>query len=405
MAETLFIDLDEPFAWHLCDADGEIILRGTADDLGARRTEANLEVVVTVPTRDVLRTTARVPSRHHRQILQAIPYAVEEQLAMDVENCFFALGGRTPSGAIEVAVTGREKMETWTDRLEELGIVAATMLPVSELIPWTSGVEVLVDGPRATLRWNEGAVIETDTDSLAMAIALIDPEEKSRIDLHASENDKASLEWQMNELGVVEKVPIELHPFRGEAKNWLYRNYLTNRKQPPVNLLQGEYKVELEPRNRLSVWRPVVLLAVFALVLHLAGLLGQGLYFSRQASVYEEAYKALYKEIFPSDARVHDYRRRWNSHLGKSSGEGGQFLALLARSSEKLESGGLTLSNINYNESRGDLVLQVTSARSETLVEYAQALSTLGLESEIGTISQEGKAVRGSIKVRAGGLR
>ena len=66
---------------------------------------------------------------------------------------------------------------------------------------------------------------------------------------------------------------------------------------------------------------------------------------------------------------------------------------------------GLTLNNVNFNESRGDLVLQVLGSRSEALVEYTQQLSGKGLDAEIGTITQEGDGVRGSIRVKLRGAR
>lgn len=405
MAETLFIDLDGETTWCLCGAGGATVRAGGAEDLSGAAEAFEGEVVVTVPTRDVLRTTARVPSRQYRQILQAVPYAVEEQLAMDVDDCFFALGGRTPSGAVEVLVTARENMESWTARLRELGVAAATMLPASELVPRTAGVDALVDGPRATLRWGEGSALETDTVNLAAAIALIARQDKPHINIHmpedAPEDQQASVDLQVSELGAGEETPPEVRKFSGDAGNWLRGNYLTGNLSP-VNLLQGEYKVEADKPGK-SVWRSVAALAACAVGLHLASLVGQGVYLSRQASAYEETYRALYRETFPADKNVRDYRWRWDSHLGKSSGEGGQFLALFARSSRGLEGAGLTLDNVNYNESRGDLVLQVTAGKSEALVAYAQALASQGLDAEIGTISQDGSGVRGSIRVKAGG--
>ena len=78
-------------------------------------------------------------------------------------------------------------------------------------------------------------------------------------------------------------------------------------------------------------------------------------------------------------------------------------MALFAQSSRGLMSAGLTLSNVNFNESRGDLILQVEGRRSEELVQYTQQLTGQGLSAEIGTITQENDGVRGSIKVKAGG--
>ncbi len=406
MAETLFIELGDNPTWFLTDDGGHIIREGDAEDLKAHEEDFHGEVVALVPARETLRTTAEVPSKQYRQIIQAVPYVVEEQLAEDVEDCFFALGGRTPSGAIEVVVVSHANMEGWQAQLAEMDLSTATMLPASELVPWTGGVDALIDGDRSTLRWGEGAALETDTTNLAVMIGLIPVEQRAHINIYTTEADQALITLQLSELNASEENPPEVHQLDASAREWRFHNFLKNNNHNnlnPVNLLQGEYKTEVKKRGPVSVWRSVAVLAICGVLLHLGSLVGQGMYMTQQAEAYRDAYRTLYSEVFPSDRNVRDYRRRWNSHLGKSSGEGNDFIALFAQASQGLEAAGLTLNNVNFNESRGDLILQVVGQRSEVLVEYAQALSSQGLNAEIGTISQDGSAVRGSIKVKSGG--
>jgi len=170
-----------------------------------------------------------------------------------------------------------------------------------------------------------------------------------------------------------------------------------------TNLLQGEFKVNEEVSSAQLVWRSVAVLAVIAVALHLATLVGQGWYFDRKSSEYEAEADALYASVFPKDRNVRDLRRRWNAHLGRSESGENEFLSLFAASSRGLPGAGLTLNNINFNESRGDLILQVIGKRSEELVEFTQRLTSEGLDAEIGTINQDAGTVRGSIKIRSGG--
>ena len=430
MSEILFVELDaaepdavasspaEPDAdatsaptatWTLVDDSAGPIDAGTfavgPDQIpgGAERnSDFTGEVVVLVPTRDVLRTLAEVPSRQHRQIVQAVPYVVEEQLAKDVEQCFFALGGRTPSGMIEVAVTDESNMQRWCQQLAEMQLTSALLLPRSELLPWTGGVEALVEGDSTLVRWGEGLTLQIDTSQFAMTIALLDAQQKPHINIHVSEDELASIELQLRELEASEESPPQVHTFAGSARNWLYHNYIHAKNLDPVNLFQGEYKVETKEPGGNVVWRSVAVLAACTLGTHLLSLLGQGVYLSIQAGEYQSAYQALYQEVFPADGNVRDYRRRWNARLGSAS-EGNEFLSLFAQSSAGLNDAGLTLRNVNFNESRGDLVLQVVASRSEALVEYAEMLAQQGLIAEIGTISQEGGSVKGSIRVKTGG--
>jgi hypothetical protein len=58
---------------------------------------------------------------------------------------------------------------------------------------------------------------------------------------------------------------------------------------------------------------------------------------------------------------------------------------------------------VNYNESRGDLVLQLETARSDGLIAYSQTLDKAGYDAVIGTINQGEESVKGSVKIKAGG--
>jgi len=62
----------------------------------------------------------------------------------------------------------------------------------------------------------------------------------------------------------------------------------------------------------------------------------------------------------------------------------------------------LQLDNLNFNSGRGDLMLQLSGQQSEQIMALAEVLNAAGFQSEIGTISQEKSAVRGSLRVRLG---
>ena len=51
----------------------------------------------------------------------------------------------------------------------------------------------------------------------------------------------------------------------------------------------------------------------------------------------------------------------------------------------------------------GDLILQLTATQSDHLVQFSQTLNKVGLDADIGTISQYEDSVRGSIKIRGFG--
>ena len=102
MAGQLFIRLDSPSpglaSWMV---EGEITMSGEGKLTAAAALASGRRVIVLVPGSDVLLVQAAVPTRKRERVLQAIPFALEDQLAGDVERLHFAIARRSngPAGS------------------------------------------------------------------------------------------------------------------------------------------------------------------------------------------------------------------------------------------------------------------------------------------------------------------
>ena len=390
MADTLFFRQSaDSFEWLKFNGQGQLLAAGESQ---LAEIEVDGHAIFVVPGADVLHTTAVVPSRQYRQILQAVPYVIEESLAVDIEACFFALGDRTAQDEIEVAVVDLELMRTWYEEIATSHLDVAVVVTEHDLVNAGSRNAVLLDEGRAHIDLQNNASVTLPEGELALAAEVL--EEGVQLDIWSASTLPQKVDLQLKELeaaGVqVERLESAETPFER-----LCRGYTG----AEINLLQGPFKRQERQSSRMNVWRSVAVLAAAALFLHIAGLAGQGWYLQTKASEFEDETRALYAAIFPEDRNVRDIRRRWNAHLGKQQTTDGGFISLLSRSTRQLDGSGLTLININFNESRGDLVLQVIGKQSEALVEYSQALISMGLDAEIGTITQDDDGVRGSVRV------
>ena len=400
MADTLFLRFrGDEFEWLMFDSSG----RKKTEGLGpASQFNESFEqpfegrAVFVAPGEDVLLTIANIPSKQHRQIVQAVPYAIEEQLAMDVEDCFFSLGSRNVNDEIQVAVVERSRIRGWLGRLEVLEVEIGFMTSEANLLSCDSGISVLIEDDRVHIRWSDGTGMTTVRTVLPFALS--GGATDLPILVSGSESDIGAARMQLGELEASGEV-LSQHPVNESGFHILCCEFSGTEN----NLLQGEFKVDEAVSSVQLVWRSVAVLAVIAITLHFATLVGQGWYFDRKSSQYESEANALYASVFPEDRNVRDLRRRWNAHLGRSESGGNEFISLFAASSRGLPDAGLTLNNVNFNESRGDLILQVIGERSEELVEFTQRLTSQDLDAEIGTINQDAGAVRGSIKVSSSG--
>ncbi len=411
MAENLYLRLseigsaDDPVIhveWMLLDETSGIVRfrgEGGVDDfreLGDQLSYTG-KANVLIPSEDALLTQATVPTKQPKQILQAVPYLVEENLASDVEDCHFAIGERAENGQVSVAVINESRMRYWFSIVKTLGVVPHVMTVDLLSIPLSSTCAVLIDGERALVRFGKSQGVPVGSDLVATTIGLLTPEQKSDVTVYVAANDEEAISLQLSQLNAELDHPVQVKTLEYAPFESLCREF----KGEVLNLLQGDFKVEQKTSSRSASWRSVAILAACAFVLHLFLVLGEAVYLDIQAQSLERDARTLYAEVYPSDRNVRDIRRRWQNHLGGSGGESGEFMALFVETVKNIPGANLTLDNINFNDSRGDLVLQLRATQSEQLIGFADTLNRLGLSAEIGTINQVEGAVKGTVKVKS----
>ncbi|MDA0680322.1 MAG: type II secretion system protein GspL [Proteobacteria bacterium] len=135
MSEYLVIRLgDEPHKpaqWIAVDSTGARLGQPITGTLQEASTEADhREVIALVPSSEVLTTSVDIPVKGSK-LLAALPYALEEFLAEDVEALHFAAGTKRSSGRTPVSVVSREKMDEWLSQLGDAGIKVTSVIPDS----------------------------------------------------------------------------------------------------------------------------------------------------------------------------------------------------------------------------------------------------------------------------------
>ncbi len=125
------------FDWCRIDSESAQIQTGHAEveQLGRIFPQGTL-VTVFLPQQMILQTSAQMPPRANKQQLNAISYAIEDQLAEDIENCFFAVLPQREDGAVPVAVIDQNKMDEICALIAEYHLQVRLILPQMYLCPW-----------------------------------------------------------------------------------------------------------------------------------------------------------------------------------------------------------------------------------------------------------------------------
>src|SRR5262249_7770989 len=119
MAEWLLIRLpgtpEQPATWLTVDPRGHPSGPPQSGPLSLAATRAvGRRICVLVPGTDVLLAEPEVPMKAGTKLQQVVPYALEEQLADDIDDLHFAIGKRAPdSQRTPVAVIRKALMEEW----------------------------------------------------------------------------------------------------------------------------------------------------------------------------------------------------------------------------------------------------------------------------------------------------
>ena len=356
------------------------------------------DIIVWTPAAETLLLRARLPTRSSAKIAQALPYALEEQLIEPPESLHFAFAQET-DGALAVAVTRRERMESWLAALAAAGLAPTRLAPVTLSLPladraWTlsfvDGEIVLRSGVRAGLggpseprppAWLHAALAEARSESGA-------PERILLVDAPA---DLDSAAWR-------EGLGLPLEAMRPEEAAV---------PEAPLDLLQQHYA----PRARMAALKRAYVPAAALLAAWLLATLAfdsiEWARLSRAAGAAEEEMRTLLMKSFPETRAILDpaeQMRRGLEDLSARSGIAapGDMLSLLARAAPAIErESRLRVQGVEYADRALNIRLVASEADAESL---ARTLRARSLDVEVQRAGGEARLrVRAAVSPRGEG--
>ena len=131
----------------------------------------DLQLTVLVPAEDVLLLDVARMARSSQQLDQAVPFAIEDQLAAPVEQQHVAWAPANAPGRLRVAVASHERMAAWLTPLRAAGLEADALLPDALALPATDLPRALWDGERALLRLDDARGLAIECDTLALLLS------------------------------------------------------------------------------------------------------------------------------------------------------------------------------------------------------------------------------------------
>ncbi len=406
MRPRLFIRLPEqdhqPVTWLLQEtAEGEAggaVQQGALEDISLHAT--GRRVIVLIPTAQVLLTHVRIPSRKRQRILSALPYALEDQLATEVDKLHFALGRREHNGEVRVAVVERRRVAEWLARLRACDIEPDEVVPDVLCLPWQADSwTALQECDHTLLRTGQQQGLSLDNDSLEVMLELL-------LDEESEEQRPSTIQWYSApasepQVPALEGLDIQQRSLESDPLGLLAQHY---EGEQALNLLQGEYSRHEQLGRYWRPWRPAAALLLALLLISAIGSFIDYQRLSKERDQLRQRIARIYLDTFPEAKRVVNPRvqmeRRLQALQSGGAAAAGGFLDLLRHAGPALKkTAGLELRRISYRDGRLDIALLLPDLQGlDQLKQHLTQDSGLSVEIQSAT-ARDGK-VEARLQIR-----
>lgn len=384
--------------WIVLDAHGVPVGetgRGTLEEAAAAG--AQRRAIVLAPAEEVTLFQVHLKARNRQQLQRAVPYALEDELADDVETLHFALGPDLGEDRYPVAVVSRNRMERWTSSLHAAGLRPRALVPEMLALPLEEKTWTLLQEPgRCVVRTSPWEGFYADPELLPTLLELAWERSEARPEtLHCHCCSDASPPQTPGTAAVERDETCPMTLFGGGLDT-----------QRPLDLLQGEYRPRAGTAKWMRPWLAAgVLLAVWVLIEMTAAWI-ELRDFRGQAAALRAQIEQVYKDTFPGVRRVVNARVQMEQKLKElrrtaGSRKSGGLLPLLAAGAEAVaREKGVRVEGVSYRQ--GKVELRIEGEDLQALERIKQFVEGRGLAAEIQSADTSGQKVSARILIHAG---
>lgn len=367
-------------SWAVVGQNGEITQSAMNDSTdGLSAICQNSEVIVLVPTEDVLLTSCQLPKMNSSKLKHAIPFALEDQLIDEVDALHFAYYQGRDQKETVVAVVAHDKMKQWLSTLSALNIKANQIIPRVLALPYTED--------HISIDIRDG---QKQSDLVTVRTGLYSG--------YACERESLPV-YQTYQTNDVPKPTKEIHNKSTIAD--LALTLTASEHAINLNLLQGPYATK---PAKLSAHRQLGKIAIGLAVSWVALLilypLGSYFILKSHAEDLELQIAHIYKQQFPQAVSLVAPKMRMAEKLAKlkATHTQDQFLTLLAEISQAMaDETNIKIRRLDFNN--GQLNLKINATSSDDISNFTDKLNKQGLAVKQQNATVMGETMRASLQI------
>jgi general secretion pathway protein L len=378
------------------DSENEIIASGEVDNAGQLNllTEKALQrrVICLLPGVDVCIKKVLITGAFNRQMQQALPYLVEEELASDVEKLHFNVIAKE-THLVHVAICDKQKMHDWLDWLETAQIHCKQFIPEGLTLPlpeeghWQAlqlGEQWLVR-ETADLAWScDASMLNTILES-----KLKNPADEAlvpRIESYSPIMENSMGQWFSHDA----ILPMEL--------------LAVGTKNNTINLLTAEFKPAKEVNPYIKKWRVPAIVGAILLVVSVLNIYINTLQVQAETELIRQQVETIYSQAFPRESKLKYARinHKLETMLKELQGSSLEFdfltilndLAPAVMSLKKFE-----ISSLKFDSKKQQLQVALTAPSFQAFEAFAAELPK-HLTAEQGALNNSNAGVSGVLTIK-----
>lgn len=409
MSETLVLRMsvaDRPATWLVVDAFGNRmgqVQRGSLAEAAAFAAGRRLRVCV--PGTEVVLLHADLPTHNNRKILQAVPFALEDKVAEDVDNLHFAIGAHEPRG-YQVAIVTKARIQQWLDELNTAGLTATEVVADVLALPTREhAVVVALDVDQVMVRFPDGAGIVADRSLMPVLIKrqlamLPEAQACTHALVYAADDTE-----QQDAAALFADLGLEVtysHLNSGAI------GLMTGGPGAPqiINLLQGTFSRNTGAAEYWLRWRIAAILFAALVAIFIVQQGVSEFWLRRQTGQQQAQIAALFHQALPDVTRMVDPQAQMQQRLSQLTGGDGKtagLLQMLAVVGSALQSQtGSQLQGFSYHA--GVLQLQIQAGSIDALNNLKSALAqNAALQVQLDSVNSSAGQTTGRLTLRGSG--
>ena len=282
---------------HWCRT-GDSAATGLAEPDQLAALIAGTKLTVILPCQHISLYAPTLPTRSERHIRDSLPYALEEELACDLDDSHFAFR-KVGGGVVHTAVMRQAMMDHYLQRFQALGLQPDQLIPEAYLCS-TETPTLLVHDTYFVFVQGVADVYCGEMTQLADCLSLFRDEQPGVWDLRRANTDPLSFGCLVVQEGTAQALFADLVAGYPQAA--------------AVNMLQGDYALQ-KGQGHWTYYQYAAMVALLVFVVGFVELWLNNDWLQQRYHVLTAQAEQVYRTTFPQAKQVEDPRVQMQQQL------------------------------------------------------------------------------------------